>query len=137
MSSLWKIVSNIVLILVFIMLTIFSIIEYSDKNIATGAEDKLPLVKVTFSELSHFLAYFEKMPLINFLPAATKGLEYPAETLDNAYQEQFDTEIIKTNIKQKVPVNISDVKNNLAEISSFQKLWQRLKEQLTKDWFRP
>jgi len=137
MSSLWKIISNIVLVLVFIILTIFSITEYSDKNITTGAQDKSPLVKITFSQLSNLLAYFEKMPVINLLPAATKGLEYPAETFDSAYQEQFDTEIIKTNIKQKIPITLSDVKNNLAEISNFQKLGASLKEQLSKDWFRP
>ena len=137
MSPLWKIISNVVLVFVFIMLTIFSITEYSDKNMATGAQDKIPLVKITFSELSHLLAYFEKMPLINFLPVATKGLEYPVQTLDSAYQEQFDTENIKTNIKQKIPITVSDIKNNLNEILDFQKLRTSLKEQFAKDWSRP
>lgn len=137
MPSLWKIISNIVLALVFILLIIFSITEYSDKNTATGAQDKLPLVKITFSELSNLLAYFEKMPMINLLPAATKGLEYPVQTLDSAYQEQFDTELIKTNIKQKIPITVSGVKNNLNEVLDFQKLRASLKEQLSKDWSRP
>lgn len=142
MRSIWKIVYNLILILVFIILSIFSLIEYQGEPIADNvSEDKLPLAKTTFIKISYLISFLEKMPAIRLLPAVTSGADYEKQMLSIIDKGQFGGIIDKTNITEKsdiIEVNSKfNMETGLAENPSLSDLWQRLKERLMKDWSRP
>jgi len=134
MRLIWKIISNLILILVFIALSIFSLVEYRGDNINSSAtDDKLTLAKTTLTNISYLAAYLEKMPTIRLLPVVTNEAQYQKQILDSVVVNQDKIPSIKE--------NISDVKlkagSNLTSSVSWSEIMGRLKSQLSKDWFRP
>lgn len=130
MSSLWKLVSNIILILAFLSLAVFSLTEYSaDKVNQNLNDDKLPLAKIFFSELGRLMFNFEKMPVLSFLPIFSQGIKY--ENIVNDYKAS--NQDISPNIKENFSMELLSLKNDF----SWQFLGQRLKHQLSKNWSQP
>ena len=142
MRSIWKIIYNFILVLVFIILSVFSLIEYQGEPTADNiSEDKLPLAKTTITKISYLISFLEKMPAIRLLPAVTSGADYEKQMLSIIDKEQLNSIKEKTNIKEKIDIMEVNFKANpeadLVENTNLSGLWQRLKERLTKDWSRP
>jgi len=142
MRSIWKIIYNFILVLVFIILSVFSLIEYQGEPTADNiSEDKLPLAKATITKISYLISFLEKMPAIRLLPAVTSGADYEKQMLSIIDKEQLNSIKEKTNIKEKIDIMEVNFKANpeadLVENTNLSGLWQRLKERLTKDWSRP
>lgn len=106
---------------VFIFLSIFSLTEYQDNKIATGAQDKIPVVAQVFNKLGLVMAYLGQVPLLRLVPVAS---------VSNNYQQTIGgvlTENKISGIDFSKPVTIN----------SFKDWWLSLKANMQKeDWSR-
>ena len=134
MRLIWKVVYNLILVLVFVILSIFSLVEYrgDDLNLNTTS-DKFTLTKNTLTSFSYLVAYLEKMPTIRLLPVVTKELTYQKQILNSLALESNKYPSIKEN-KPAINLKISD---DLAKKITWPEIIDRLKNRLNKDWFRP
>ncbi|MEI6835329.1 MAG: hypothetical protein WCK59_00675 [Candidatus Falkowbacteria bacterium] len=130
MRLVWRIIYNLILVLVFVILSIFSLVEYrsADLNLNTTS-DKFTLTKNTLTSFSYLIAYLEKMPTIRLLPVVTKELVYQKQMLDDLALESNKSPIIKEN----TPI----INDNLTTEITWSEIISRLKNRLSKDWFRP
>lgn len=137
MVSIWKIISNLALVVVFIILSVFSLVEYRGDNINQNPdEDKLPLAKITFTNISYFVSFLEKMPMIRLLPAVTKGTDYEKQML-SLIDNKSESLINNTNIKEENEIFASFTSPDQSPKPNLKDLPKRLKERLMKDWSRP
>jgi len=138
MRFIWRVLSNLILVLVFIVLSVFSLVEYRSDNLNVNTtDDKLPLAKTTFTGLSHLIAYLEQMPTIRLLPVASSGLEYQKQALAQIDQAPLKSLVNKSNIKEEIPILKSQNRSEIIDTFNLKNIIKRLKEQLTKDWSRP
>jgi|GEM_PF-3539817 len=104
---------------VFIFLSIFSITEYQDNKIATGAQDKTPVVAQVFNKLGPIIAYLGQVSLLRLVPVAS---------VSNSYQQTMG-EVLTEN-------KISGVDfSKPVTINSFKDWWLDLKTNMQQeDW---
>ena len=137
MTSIWRIISNLVLVLAFIALSVFCLVEYQPRNVSINSVgDKLPLAKLTFTNLSYLVAYLEKMPSIRLVPVVTEGADYQRQVLDKIDAEQIQSLINNSNIKEDIPILKLDTTSSISEKINLKNLIKRVKEKLSENWFR-
>ena len=135
-----KLIRQIVLLLAFvaafICLSIFSTVEYpADNPNLNATEDKLPLVKNFLANLDTLLSLSDKVP-VKVLPVTQIGDDYESKVIKEAYNKVNDTSD-KTNITEKTTKQIfSDTASSTSSIN-LSNLFDRIKNALAKDWFRP
>ena len=137
-----QIVLGLAVAAVFVYLSVFSMMEYRSGSVDFNAQkDRLPIATAGLSVLSQFMSVAEKIPLLNFLPAAKVGGDYDVrvakETLDKFAEDAEN----KSNITEELPSSLSPDLLNMATSSvesvNFEELFERIKTSLSKDWFRP
>ncbi len=140
MTSLRSIFFTFGLILIFIFLSIFSIIEYQDKDINNLQEDKTPLVAISTNKILTVLAYLEQLPSLRLLPVAKINNSYEAVTgefLDKTGVNELNLDQYLTKdgkIKTVTPVFITD---KVGQFSWFSRWWLNLKGQMEiNNWLR-
>jgi len=131
MKLIRQIILGLVLAATFISLSILSVIEYPSDNINLNTkEDKIPVASLALNKLSYLLAYLEKMPGLRLLPAAQVGVNYQTEETVDVYDKI-------TNIKTDLPSVAVNMASSSTENRSLSEVFKRLKDSLSKDWFRP
>lgn len=137
-----QIVLGLAVAAVFVYLSVFSMIEYRNGSVDFNSQkDRLPIATTGLTVLSQLMSVAEKIPLLNFLPAAKVGGDYDVkvakETLDKFAEDAENN----SNIKEELPSSLSPDLLNLATSSvesvDFKELFERIKSSLSKDWFRP
>jgi predicted RNA-binding protein with RPS1 domain len=135
-----KLIRQIVLLLAFISaficLTVFSTVEYpADNPNLNATEDKLPLVKTFLANLDALLSLSDKVP-VKVLPVTQIGDDYESRVIKEVYNKVNDTSD-KTNITEKTTKQIfGETASSTAPID-LSNLFDKIKNALAKDWFRP
>lgn len=135
-----KLVRQIVLVLAFIAaficLSVFSTVEYPANNPNLDAtEDKLPLVKTFLANLDAILSLADKVP-VKILPAAQTGNDYETKVIKEAYDKVTDVSN-KTNITEKTTKQLFADTPGSTEFMDLDSFFNKIKNALSKDWFRP
>jgi len=133
-----QIILGLAVAAVFVYLSVFSMIEYRSNNVDLNAqEDKLPIAKAGLSVLGQFLSFANKIPMLNFLPAAKIGGEYDVETAKEVYNKLTDDTKNTPNITEESPSSLINIATSSAASINFPDLLEKLKDSLSKDWSRP
>lgn len=135
-----KLVRQIVLVLAFIAaficLSVFSTVEYPASNPNLDVtEDKLPLVKTFLANLDAVLSLADKVP-VKVLPVAQTGNDYELRVIKEAYEKVNDVSN-KTNITEKTTKELFNDTPGSTAFIDLDNLFGKIKDALSKDWFRP
>jgi len=137
-----QIVLGLAVAAVFVYLSVFSMIEYRSGSVDFNAkQDRLPIATTVLSVLGQFMSAAQKIPFLNFLPEAKVGGDYDVQVAKDVVDKIASTAKNKSNVTEELPANLSPDLLNLATSSvdsvNFSELFERIKANLSKDWFRP
>lgn len=138
MNSLRDFFLTLLLAAIFVLLSVFSVIEYKDGEAGTDQKDKSPAVRAVLDKAVNIFSFLEKMPLLRFLPAGQF-----AENYNSSMIEVLDPlKETKSNYSGKLAENVLSVKDadclfnpNISLNQRINNYWLFLKEKMTeKDW---
>lgn len=138
MKLIRQVVIALALLAIFISLSVFSTVEYTGEEAdLNNKEDKLPLVKAALTKFDDFLSVINNIPILGLLPAAKVGADYETETVKNIYNKVEDVSKNNPNIKEEIPAQLVGIAAEELDNIDLVDLTTKVREILSKDWFRP
>jgi len=125
-----QIIFIIILTIVFIFLSAVSLLVYRADNInQTATSDRLPIAEASIFKLSQIFIILENIPTIQLLPKISEETPVLLPPI-----VKYPIELAVTKEKNELPsLNItSEIIKNI----NFLEIKNRLKERLSRDWFR-
>lgn len=121
----------------FICVSIISVTEPSNKKTDLDkTEDKWPVAKIVLSNLNQLLTQTENIPLLNLLPMAKVGANYELEIAQDLYGKTSNSLKNNPNITKEIAEPVAAVLDVSKENTNWLEVFKRIKEILSKDWFR-
>ena len=128
----------LILFIVFIALTIFSIKEYGgEKNKLDNTEDRFPAVNIVLSSFDSLRQLFSKIPVPDFLMAPKNEAEYNAIMVPNIDSDTNNEEKKGSQEETKIQGKLASITPELIKNTNWRDIFTKIKEALTRDWFQP
>ncbi len=138
MKLIREIIISLVLLVVFMVLSFFSIEEYTEEKINLNSqEDKLPGVSLVLSAFSSFLSLSNKIPVPQFLSLAKTEMNYNTEMAQDIYNNANLIVKDKTNTKEEKLEELEIIIPEKIKKPNWSELFREIKGALSKDWSRP
>lgn len=136
MTSLRDFIFTLSIAIAFILLSLFSVIEYQGSEINADQKDKSAVASAAFDKAVKIFSVVEKMPFLRLLPANKFATDYQ-DSMENILDPIQST---TANYSQKLGKNSldkvdADINTDIGE--KLKKYWQTLKgKMIEEDWSR-